>query len=106
MTALTETEVANRTDGPARPRRRLWPPLRKGNRAASFFGLIFLVGLVGTFAASWLVGTDPNAQVLEDRLLPPVFNGGSWAYPSAPTSSAATCGPGSCTAARCRTPSD
>lgn len=41
-----------------------------------------LVALVVAFvAASWFVAGDPNAQVLQDRLLPPLFFGGSAAHP-------------------------
>lgn len=79
MTLLTEAELQHRTHGPTGPRgpRWLWAPLRKGNRAAALFLTIFLVGMVGTFTASWWLGTDPNAQVLENRLQPPVFDGGT-----------------------------
>lgn len=36
-----------------------------------------MIGLVVVFvAASWIVPGDPNAQVLQDRLLPPLFAGG------------------------------
>jgi len=81
MTLVTDGELEQRTKiRPPGGRNRLWAPLRKGNRAASLFLAIFVVGLVGTFTASLWLGTDPNAQVLEDRLAPPAFDGGTWAH--------------------------
>lgn len=81
MTILTAAslEFGSAADSPS-VRRRLWAPLRRGNRAASLFVLVFLVGMVGTFTASLWLGTDPNEQVLENRLTPPVFDGGTWSH--------------------------
>ena len=82
MTLLTEAELENRTvplsSGVQRRRRGPWS---KGNRAAAFFFVIFTVGLIGTFTARFWVGTNPNEQTLEERLRPPVFDGGTWSHP-------------------------
>jgi ABC-type dipeptide/oligopeptide/nickel transport system permease subunit len=39
-----------------------------------------LIVIMALFAP-WLAPHDPTTQVLTDRLLPPVFDGGSWKYP-------------------------
>jgi ABC-type dipeptide/oligopeptide/nickel transport system permease subunit len=42
-------------------------------------GLVLIV-VIAVFAP-WLAPHDPATQALSDRLLPPVFDGGTWKYP-------------------------
>ncbi len=49
--------------------------------AGAWFGLLVIVLLTSVAVAGPWVAGDPDKQVLRDRLLPPVFFGGSWQHP-------------------------
>ena len=72
------------------------PPARRRRRplpAQSTIGLLIgAVVVLFAVAGPWLVDAGPDQQNLGERLAKPVFLGGSWEHPFAPTSLGAICG--------------
>ncbi len=77
LLSASVTRTAPAPEQPVRARFRSIPSIGAG----AWFGLaIVLLLTVMAVAGPWMTG-DPDKQVLRDRLLPPVFFGGTWQHP-------------------------